>query len=649
MPVSEARKTSATTVFGDTVLRLHSLTGHEALSEPFLLSVTLVSDQKDPIDQTALLGTLVKVTVDEEYTADLGQPSHPLRYFNGYVTKTCLEGMSGNFLRYRVELRPWLWLLDKTRNCRIFQDQTVPQIVEKVFKDRGFQDFRLQLGTYKAREYCVQYRESDLDFVSRLLEHEGIYYYFEFDADKHTLVLADGTTPHEPKPTYETIEWGQAFAADTTHETLGGRIIAWRPKRELHAEKYTLRDYDFMKPTTRPEGHDKAAKMIMQGKLEKFDYPGGFTDRSAGDGYATIRLQEGQTPRELVEGEAQSHGLAPGYLFTLKEHKDAAQNATYLTICADYELAVAPYEAANGQRQGWTCKFTALESAMPFRPARVTPRPVIPGLQTAKVVGPSADEIYTDTHGRIKVRFHWDREGNLDEQSSCWIRVAQMWAGPGWGSQHIPRIGHEVVVSFLEGDPDQPLITGSVYNGLNRPPFALPAEKEVSGVKSRSTQNGGKGYNELSFDDTTGKELVTFHAQKDLKTVVENNEDATVKNRRFTKIGGNDTEVVIGTQNIDLGSQFVTVKKTYALRSLVSAEIACGASLIKLTPAGIVITAPKIDILSGVFQVFSPKAAIVPTVQTVALPVPIPPVSPTPPIPAIDINGIPNKRLTAGV
>jgi uncharacterized protein involved in type VI secretion and phage assembly len=270
---------------------------------------------------------------------------------------------------------------------------------------------------------------------------------------------------------------------------------------------------------------------------------------------------------------------------------------------------------------------------------------VIPGLQTARVVGKGTDEIYTDEHGRVKVQFHWDREGKLDENSSCWIRIAQMWAGPSWGSQYLPRVDHEVVVSFLEGDPDQPLIVGSVYNGLNKVPFTLPAQKEVSGVKSKSTQNGGKGYNELSFDDTTGKELVNFHAQKDLKSVVENSEDATVRNKRYTEIGGDDTEVVVGTQNIDAGSQFVTVKRTYALRSLVSAEIACGASLIKLTPAGIVITAPKIDILSPAFQVFSPKAAIVPRVNTLAVPTPDAPLPPTPPIPlipppAIDETGI---------
>jgi type VI secretion system secreted protein VgrG len=635
--------TLATTVLPDRVLSLHSLKGHEALSEPFLLELGLVSDAREnlPINQSALLGTLVKVTLDQEYTADASKPEHPSRYFNGYVTKICLQGMYGNYRLYRVELRPWLWLLDKTRNCRIFQGQTVPQIVEKVFKERGFDDFRLQLGAYKEREYCVQYRESDLDFVSRLLEHEGIYYYFEFDANKHTLVLTDGTTPHEPRPTYKTIDYGPTFSSETAQETLGGRINAWRPTQELRAESYVLRDYDFIKPATRLDARKNGREGIQQGTFDKFDYPGGYTDVSVGNTYATVRLQEEQAPRELVEGEAQSHGLAPGYVFTLKEHAHAAQNAKYLTIRTEYEIAVSPYEATNELKaRSWACKFTALESSTQFRPARVTPRPVIAGLQTAKVVGPSSDEIYTDQYGRVKVQFHWDREGKLNELSSCWIRTAQMWAGPSWGSQHIPRIGHEVVVCFLEGDPDQPLITGSVYNGLNRPPFPLPAEKEVSGVKSRSTQKGGKGYNQLSFDDKTGRELVNFHAQSDLRAVVEN--------KRYTKVGGDDTEVVAGTQNLDIGSQFVTVKSTYALRSLVSAEIACGPTLIKLTPAGIVITAPKIDILSPAFQVFSAKASILPTVNSVLLPLPIAPVPPTPPIPpvappALDTTGTPDK------
>ncbi len=634
--MSEPRITSAKTVLGDS-LELHGLTGHEALSEPFLFVVTLVSDSRDnePIDPNALLGTVVKVSVDREYTGDNSTPDHPTRYFNGVVTKISMEGMFGSFRLYRVELRPWLWLLDKTKDCRIFQNQTVPEIVEEVFKARGFKDYRFQLGTYKPREYCVQYRESDLDFVSRLLEHEGIYYFFEFEENKHTLVLTDGSTAHQPRTTYETIDYGPKLTGEAV-ETFGGRINFWRPKQELRAENYALRDYDFTKPRKPVDARQNGKQNIPQNTFEKFDYPGGYTDVSTGNDYATVRLLEEQVPLELVEGDAQSQGLSPGYLFTLKEHPYAAQNTSYLTISADYDFALPAYEGTDElQPRPWICKFTALESGTQFRPARVTPRPVIPGLQTAKVVGPKSEEIHTDRYGRVKVRFHWDRKDTLDENASCFIRTAQMWAGPSWGSQYLPRVGHEVVVSFLEGDPDQPLIVGSVYNGLNLPAFELPAQKEVSGVKSKSTLNGGKGYNELSFDDTTGKELVNFHAQ--------NNHRAVVENKRYTEVGGDDTEVVKGTQNIDVQKQFVTVKTTYALRSLLSTEISCGPTVIKLTPLGISIMAPKIDITAPVFSLVSPTAVITPALYTIPLGpmpfVPAPPPVPTIAPPALDTTG----------
>ncbi|HTV21686.1 MAG TPA: type VI secretion system tip protein TssI/VgrG, partial [Polyangiaceae bacterium] len=608
MTETTTRLTLAETVLGKEVLKLHSLTGHEALSEPFRFSVTLVTKDDKPIDPAALLGTVVKLTLDKESTTNPALV-HPKRYFNGYVTQVSRAVLPSAKWLYTVELRPWLWLLDKTKNCRIFQGLTVPQIVAKVFDDRGFTDFKLKLGKHEKREYCVQYRESDLDFVSRLLEHEGIYYYFEFEADKHILVLTDGTTAHEPKTTYTSIDCGPTFIAAPTVETFGGRIYEWRPQQALHAETFVLKDYDFTKPKANVEGQKGGKKVLPKTTLEKFDYPGGFTTVPVGNDYATLRMQEEQAPCELGEGKATSHGLAPGYVFTMAKNKDAAQNKQYLTTRAEYDLAVSAYEANDELKpRPWTCSFTAIAASTQFRPARVTPRPLIAGLQTAKVVGASADEIHTDVYGRIKVQFHWDREGKLNEKSSCFIRTAQMWAGPSWGSQHLPRVGHEVVVSFLEGDPDQPLIVGSVYNGLNQPPFTLPAQKEVSGVKSKSTLNGGTGYNELSFDDTTGKELINLHAQNNLRAVVEK--------KRYTEIGGDDTEVVKGTQNIDVNQQFVTVKTTYALRSLVSTELACGPTVIKLTPAGISIMAAKIDITAPVFSLLSATAVVTPALYT---------------------------------
>jgi type VI secretion system secreted protein VgrG len=669
------------TVLGKEVLLLHGMTGREALSQPFAFTVTLVSDvrKNQPIDQSKLLGTMVKVTLASEYSADPSLADKPTRYFNGYATQVVLqEDEVGNFRVYRVELRPWLWLLTKTTDCRIYQNKTVPQIVEQIFKDSGFTDFKLKLGgNYQAREYCVQYRESDLAFVSRLLEHEGIYYYFEFDADKHTLVLTDGTSPHEPRPKYETIDYGHTFAEEHTKETFGGRIARWRPRQELRAGQYASKDYDFTKSGTPLKARQNGPKPHPQSAFEQYDYPGGYVEASIGEKYASVRLQEEQMSYEMFEANAYSHGLAPGYVFTMAKYPVAAQNAKYLTVEAHYDFALNPYEAserldvtpdvelnpgaADLKPRDYTCRFSALKVATAYRPPRVTPRPVIAGLQTAKVVGPKGEEIWTDKYGRIKVQFHWDREGRFDENSSCWIRTAQMWAGAGWGSQYVPRIGDEVVVSFLEGDPDQPLVTGSVYNGENSPPFALPDKMATSGVKSKSTKDGGRGYNELSFDDTTNKELVNFHAQKDLKSKVERdtqtsvgrdskssvdrNENTNVKKNRFTKIGGKDTQVVTGDQNIVVGSQYVTVTKTYALSAMVSAEIVCGATIIKITPAGISIVTPKMDIMAPSFQVLSAKAAILPTVMTIPLPPVVPPVPPTPPIPTIHPPPIPDVEV----
>lgn len=621
MPDIEKRLTAAKTVHGDEALCLHSLTGCEALSEPFRFSVQLVTQDTKPIDPATLLGTVVKVTLDQETTA---MPvEHPKRYFNGFVTQVSRKVLSssGKWL-YTVELRPWLWLLEKTKNCRIFQEKTVPEIVEQVLRDRGFTDFKFQVGKHEKREYCVQYRESDLDFVSRLLEHEGIYYYFEFDADKHTLVLTDGTTDHQPKPTYETIECSPIGTTGPTVESMGGRIHEWCSMLHLRAEHYVLKDYDFIKPKAKLEGTANGKEQLKETRLEMFDYPGGFTEAAVGSRYAALRMLEEQAPAEVGDGETISHGVAPGYVFTMAENKDPAQNRQYLTIRATYDIAVSPYEATTElQPRPWRCAFSAIPASTKFRPARVTPRPVIAGLQTAKVVGTGSEEIHTDVYGRVKVQFHWDREG----KSSCFLRTAQTWAGASWGSQFIPRVGHEVVVSFLEGDPDHPLVVGSVYNGLNQPAFPVPAQKEVSGVKSKSTLDGGTGYNELSFDDTKDKEVINLRAQHNMRTVV--------RNERYTEIGRDDTEVVKGTQHTAVGKQFVTVKETYSLDSKLSAELVCGPTVLKLTPLGIAITAPKIEIDAPIFSLDSANAVILPGVFTVPLG-PRPWVSGPPPIPA---------------
>ena len=573
-------ETFVKTDLGDKALLLHGFTGREALSEPFTFSLTLTNPLKDPpIDQQALLGTMAKLTLDDEYSADTRVARKPKRHFNGYVTRTALEDVRGEYRIYRVELRPWLWLLDKTSNCRVFQNMTVPEIVKDVCKKHGFNDVILELGTYKPREYCVQYRESDLAFVSRLLEHEGIYYYFRFDEAKHTLVLTDGTSPHLPRPQYERIEYGILQHGEDTTETLGGLITAWRPARELRSGNYTLKDYNFEKPNLPLLSRQLGPKPHKLNTFERFDYPGAYLEAKLGSDYASIRLQEEQTPYENIAGEGRTQGLAPGFVFNLAAHPDTAQNATYLVVSAEYDFALEPYKSTQEQAgRRFSCRFTALPSQLRFRPARVTPRPIIAGLQTAQVVGPRGEEIWTDNYGRVKVQFPWDREGQRNERSSCFIRVAQVWAGGGFGAQFVPRIGHEVVVSFLEGDPDRPMIVGSVYNGVNSPPFKLSDNDFVSGLKTESTRNGAGGNNQLYFQDKNSDELVFLRAERDL--------EAKVLRERRTDVGQNDIETVHGDQTI-------TVTRTYSLTAQ-TVSITCGASSIELGPTGITVSAPSL-------------------------------------------------------
>jgi len=569
-------------------LKLHAFRGREALSEPFLFEVSALNPREQPeLQPLPLLGTKMSVHYQPPYSNDdrVIETKAPCRYFHGYVTKIVHEGYRGDFRYYQIELRPWLWLLDKTSNCRVFQNKSVPDIVTEVFTKNGFTDVKreLNLGEYKPREYCVQYRETDLAFVSRLLEHEGIYYYFQHERDRHVLVLADGSRPHEPlAPQYATLEYAHGTNYQTTTETLGGRIHDWCPTQQVCAATYALKDYDFEKPALPLNARLDSKKPHEQSRFEQFDYPGGYRQAPIGDRYARIRLQEEQALFDSATGTTTSPGVAPGSTFTLEKFPSADQNVKHLMLSAEYDFAVSPPQASYDLApRHFSCRLTALKTTTTFRPRRATPRPMIHGVQTAKVVGPPGEEIATDKYGRVKVQFPWDRMGKFDVDSSCWIRVAQVWAGSGWGVQHVPRIGNEVVVSFLEGDPDKPLIVGSVYNGANAPPFALPERQFMSGVMTDSTKSA-TGYNELSFKDQAAAELVFLRAQRDLETKV-------LRERR-ADIGANDIEAVQGDQSI-------TITNSYSLKAR-TAEIRCGASVIRIGPEGISITAPTLTLTS---------------------------------------------------
>jgi type VI secretion system secreted protein VgrG len=493
------------TTLGDDALLLNSFTGEERVSAPFRFVVELLTEDPN-IDMKGLLRkpAVLSIKLDDDTE----------RHIHGLFNRIALTEFGADGMAvYRAELVPWLWFLTMYSNCRIFQNKSVPDIVEQIFKDRGFADYQLKLqATYQAREYCVQYRETDFDFVSRLMEDEGIFYFFEQTEDKHTLVLADDKAsfkacPHKAKARYS--------------PSLGGRldedtVFAIEQENRVNTGTASLTDYDFEKPNT-----SLYATLSGAEPAEYYDYPGKYTTKDDGDRYAKLRLEEREVPLVAVRGKSNCMGLECGYKFTLAEHFRDAANQDYTLLAIRQHGKNTSYRAGTPQPFEYWNDFEAIPNSVAFRPPRQTSKPVIPSAQTAVVVGKSGEEIWTDQYGRIKVQFYWDREGKADEKSSCWIRVAQGWAGNKWGSIYIPRIGHEVVVSFLEGDPDRPLITGSVYNAGQMPPYALPDEQTKSTVKSYSSKGGG-GFNEIRLEDKKGSEQVFVHGQKDLDICIEN-------------------------------------------------------------------------------------------------------------------------------
>lgn len=556
--IQEARPVEITTPLGDDVLLFNRMTANEELGRLFRFDLDLLSKEPD-IKFDDILG--------QNITVRLTLPGDKERYFNGFVSRFSQEGMVDEFNAYSMTVHPWLWFLTRTSDCRIFQEKSVPDIIKEVFRDHGFTDFEEALsGSYRTWNYCVQYRETDFNFVSRLMEQEGIYYFFKHQKDKHVLVLADTVSSHEPYPDYEKLPF---FPPDEHLRRERDHIYDWNLEREIQSGVYALNEYDFSRPKANLQVKSTIQRTHAHAALEIFDYPGEYPDTSDGENYVRARIEELQVEYEQVQAQGNARGLAAGSLFELTDYPREDQNREYLIIAATHQIASEAYTSgeAEGTGQDYTCSFTALHSKQPFRPARTTPKPMVQGPQTAVVVGPSGDEIHTDKYGRVKIQFHWDRYGKLDENSSCWVRVSQPTAGKGWGAVQIPRIGQEVIVDFLEGDPDHPIITGRVYNANQMPPYELPGSGMVSGMKSNSTPGGG-GYNEMSMNDTKGKEVITVHGQYDMNTTVNNDQTNTVGNNQTIDISVNRTETVGGDETITIsgnrtesvgGSETVTV------------------------------------------------------------------------------------------
>ncbi len=526
------RAMEITTPVGDDVLLFYGMHAREELGRLSEYQLDLLSQKKD-INPDDLLGKSVTVKIE--------LPDESTRFFNGFVTRFAQGGTVGRYNRYSAFVNPWLWFLTRTTDCRIFQEMTVPDIVKKVFADHPTADFKFELtASYRKWDYCVQYRETDFNFVSRLLEEEGIYFYTRHTDGHHTIVLTDSMSKHETVPGYEKISFISPH--DLVRPELE-HIGSWDFSRTIQPGVYVHDDYDLERPSVELKTRKVLSRTYSPSDYEIYDYPGHYLQKPDGEQYADVRINEFGTQFETARGISNSKGIHVGSLFTLEDFPREDQNAEYLIVSASYDLEFSGYESMpDSAGTSYQCSFVAMPSKQQFRPRRATPKPFVQGPQTAVVVGPGGEEIYTDKYGRVKVQFHWDRYGKKDENSSCWIRVSSPWAGKAWGTISTPRIGQEVVVAFLEGDPDQPIIVGRVYNAEQMPPYDLPGNKTQSGMKSRSSMGGGPAnFNEIRFEDKSGAEQLFIHAEKNQDIEVEKDETHWVGHDRTKTIDHDET------------------------------------------------------------------------------------------------------------
>ena len=520
--------------------RFLSMRGSEALGRLFEFHIRFSSD-KPAIDPLKMLGDKVALAME---TAD------GTRHFHAYISAFEFRGpielpLTVNAeavpqFEYTIIARPWLWFLTRSADCRVFQQLKVPEIIDKIFeKYPGLVKKQLQ-GEYLPWEYCVQYRETDFNFVSRLMEQEGIFYYFAHEKAEHRLMLVDlhgPTTDVKHKLVYVPGERAGRMDKECVRE--------WCVASEVQPGAYAIKDYDFKKPTAPQLSLVKRPYKHEQGDLEVFDYPGEFDTSGEGDAYVRFRLDELRTQFETVHAQCNVRAMAAGDVFELTnpEQAGAAAKTKFLVTEASFELSAGVEHESPGP--SYSCSFSCIRAAEQFRPKRSTHKPRVRGPQTATVVGPDGAELHTDNYGRIKVHFHWDRHSKDDKESSCWVRVSHPWAGKNFGFVAVPRIGQEVVVDFLEGDPDRPLVTGRVYNQDNMPPWELPANATQSGVLSRSSKGGAYGNaNALRFEDKKGSEQVWLHAEKNQDIEVENDETHWVGHDRKKTIDHDETTLV---------------------------------------------------------------------------------------------------------
>ncbi len=591
------------TPLGQDVLVLTRFSGSEGLGELFEFHIEAVSEQEN-IDFDPAIGQNCQVKL-KAYDGKV-------RIYNGVMTEARWVGVKESYYHYDMVLRPWFWLLGTKADCRIFLDKNVLDIIKEVFTKDGFTDFEFRTtGSYDTIEYCVQYRESDLAFCCRLMELYGIYYFFEFSDGKHTLVMADSRSSHKPVPDLPQVP----FYPMTARELRGQQhLYQWASDRSFRTGKVEFNDYDYLQPKKDLLAPKEASEQYTHSDMELYDYPGKYDEKEKGEKLAQFRLEAEQCldHRRSVNGDAPS--LFPGGLTTVEKHTTASENQEYLVVRASHGFSSEHYlsgQPGREQDQVYYGAFEFLPSDRPFRNLPLTPKPRIYGIQTARVVakkGEDGEEISTDEHGRIWVQFFWDRE----PQKTLPIRVAQVWSSKQWGGQFIPRIDMEVVVEFLEGDPDRPLVVGCVFNGDNHYPFTLPDNKTQSGLKSDSSK-GHDGYNQIMFEDKKGSEDIVVHAEKDHDVTIKDTETGTIgeaftshkgsASRNWTLQQGDDQlDIQVGNQNItlDMGNQTITLdmgSQTVSAMQQITLTVCMGASTIVITPTSISLSSATINLL----------------------------------------------------
>lgn len=572
------------TPLGKDVLHITKAEVSEGISTPFSISAhTFTNGQL--IEAKSLVGKSVTIALLYNQGDAVKE-----RYFNGHVSNVRSLGSrvsavadGDKYQDYLLTISPTLIFLEGRTNCRIFQEENVEDIVKKILGEHKVKVSSKCTKTYPIYDYKVQYHETDLEFVSRLLAEEGIFYFFSHKKGEHTLVLADDVTAYQKSP--------EASVAFTTGSLAEAHIHAWSGGLDLPPGKTVKQGYDFLKPATKPKGdHVNSDLSDIQSKQEVFEYQAESEFGKRAKSAANVSLESLQRDTYLSSGSSNCRSFSPGDFFTFKSHEDKREEKkSYLLTRVAMEVSISSQIGSiKGASQTVVNQFTCVPKDVLYRPQQQASKPRIYGAQTAQVTGDPGDEIHVDKYGRVKVLFHWDREGKPDSSSSCWIRVAQNWAGNRWGAFFFPRVGQEVLIEFLDGDPDQPIISGALYNGDQMPPYALPANKTQSGIKTRSSKGGGDAnFNEIRFEDDKGKELLYLHAEKDHQLMVENDQSDTIGNNRNIEITNNESVTIGGERVTDVGkSDKLTIGKELIIDAGSKITIKTGGASISMSSSG---------------------------------------------------------------